>query len=167
MFSFESKGLLRKTSAYELHSTFMNLSPRLDPEIASDVCRLLAETVNLTTQDPWMHDFHQVWSEAVSGNIADPAMELCRAVLLHDPKDPVSLYHLAQALRERRDPSTARIILRELTTAWPRFGDGQWELASLLFSLGEEAKSSESLRAGKPRSLHWRNFNLKFDIFNH
>lgn len=147
--SFESKGLLGQTSAYELHSTFMNLGPRLDPSLACEVKRLLAATVTLSTQDPWMHDFHQVWSEADGCNITDSAMELCRAVLLHDPTDPVALYHLAQALRERGDPSTALIILRELTSAWPRFGDGHWELARLLRSIGEESNSAESLRVAR------------------
>jgi class 3 adenylate cyclase len=147
--SFDSKGLLGRTSTYELHSTFMNLGPRLDPELAREVKELLAENVHLTTQDPWMHDFHQVWSEADCGKVTDPAMELCRAVLLHDPTDPVALYHLAQALCERGDPATARIILRELTQAWPRFGDGHWELARLYQFLGETEKSTESLRVAR------------------
>jgi class 3 adenylate cyclase len=147
--SFDSKGLLGKTSAYEIHSAFMNLGPRLDPELAGEVKSLLARIVDLTTQDPWMHDFHQVWSEADGGNITDPAMELCRAVLLHDPTDPIALYHLAQALRERGDPFAARNILRELTAAWPRFGDGHWELARLLLSMGEDAESSEALRVAR------------------
>lgn len=121
----------------------------VDPSLACEVKRLLAATVTLSTQDPWMHDFHQVWSEADGCNITDSAMELCRAVLLHDPTDPVALYHLAQALRERGDPSTALIILRELTSAWPRFGDGHWELARLLRSIGEESNSAESLRVAR------------------
>jgi class 3 adenylate cyclase len=147
--SFDSKGLLGKTIAYELHSTFMNLGPRLDPSLAPQVSRLLAESVDLTTQDPWMHDFHQVLSESSSGKVTDQAMDQCRAVLLHDPTDPVALYHLAQALRERGDPATALIILHELTTAWPRFGDGHWELTKLLRSAGEQAKSADSLRLAR------------------
>lgn len=147
--AFDSKGLLGRTSAYELHSTFMNLGPRIDSELAPDVKKILAETVELTTQELWMHDFHQVWSESDCDGISDEAMDLCRAVLMHDPTDPIALYHLAQALGEREDPETARIILRELTIAWPRFGDGHWEHARTLQLLGEHAQATESLRIAK------------------
>lgn len=147
--TFDSKGLLGRTIAYEIHSTFMNLGQRLDDQLAPDVKRLLAEAVQLTTQDLWMHDFHQVWTEATCGEVCDDAMDLCRAVLMYEPNDPNAMYHLAQALRERGDPETARMILNELTAAWPRFGDGHWELARLLQSLGEAALSAQSLRTAR------------------
>lgn len=147
--AFESKGLLGRTSAYEIHSTFMNLGPRLDPQIVPVVRELLARSVQLTTQDLWMHDFHQVWSEAECGGINDAALELCRAVYVYEPVDPITLYHLAQGLRERDDPATARIILEELIAAWPRFGDGHLEHARLLNDIGEISCSTRSQLVAK------------------
>lgn len=146
---FDSKGLLGKTAAFELVSTFMNPGPRIAPEIAEDVRRLLEALLRRTTQDPWMHDFHQVWHETVEGRITDEAMELCRSVLLHEPGDPISLYYLAQGLRERKDGATAKIILRELISIWPRFGDGHLELARLLHALGETNAATDSLRVAR------------------
>lgn len=147
--TFDSKGLLGKTIAYELHSTFLNLGPRIDDNLASDVRRLLADAVQLTTQDLWMHDFHQVWTEAANGQVDDDAMDLCRAVLMHEPNDPNAMYHLAQALRERGEAETARIVLKELTAAWPRFGDGHWELARVFQLLGETSLSAQSMRVAR------------------
>ncbi len=147
--TFSPKGILGKTRAFELVSTFMNPAPRLAPEFVEETGRLLVKLLRTTTQDPWMHDFHQVWNESENGKITDEAMELCRATLLHDVGDPVSLYHLAQAYRERDDPATAATVLGELTAKWPRFGDGHLELAGVLETLGDMEAARESLRKAR------------------
>lgn len=145
---FASKGILGPLSAFELVATFLKLQPRLAPALLRPAWTVLSRSIRATTRDLWMHDFHQVWSEARHGHVTDEAMVACRGVLHHEASDPVALYHLAQGLRERGDLASARLVLQELTLAWPRFGDGHWELAKVLQAAGlPDAAADASRRA--------------------
>ena len=143
---FQSKGILGTLSTFELAATFLKLEPRLAPAMVRPAKSVLWRAISATTRDLWMHDFHQVWSEARHGRVTDEAMVACRAVLHHEPTDPVALYHLAQGLRERDDLASARLVLQELTQAWPRFGDGHWELAKVLKASGFQEAGEDAAR---------------------
>jgi class 3 adenylate cyclase len=144
--TFESKGMLGIVSTYELAGTFLQLAPRLDPALVRPARSVLSQAIRSTTRDLWMHDFHQVWSESRHGRVTDEAMAACRGVLHHEARDPVALYYLGQGLRERGDLESARIVLQELTLAWPRFGDGHWELAKVLQAAGHGDAAAEASR---------------------
>lgn len=142
----ELKGILGQAGVYELAHTFMNPEPRLHPPFVQSVTEVFAEAIMIASQEAWIHDLFQVWSEAKHGKVTDEAMIMCRQVISHSPGDPVALYHLAQGLREKGDHAAAILLLREVTSAWPQFGDGFYELGKLLEVEGNTEAALAALR---------------------
>ena len=129
---FDPKGIFGHIICHELAHSFLNPVPRMTPVVSKILQDRLVDLIQPAFQDLWVHDMYQVWSESTHKGVTDECMNLCRNVLRHSPDDPVSLYHLAQAYRERGDQEAAILLSRELCAAWPQFADGHLELGKAL-----------------------------------
>lgn len=143
---FEPKGMFGHFDCHELAHSFLNPAPRMTL-VASEIAhRLAVDLIQPSFQDLWIHDMYQVWNESLHQGVTDEAVELCRRVLHHSPRDPVSLYHLAQGYRERGDFDTAALLLSELCDAWPQFADGHLERGKALLKLGDVPAAQHAFR---------------------
>lgn len=142
---FDAKGILGVVGMYELAHCFLNLEPRIAPKFAEATLPIVEEIVKEVSQDSWIHDLFQVWSEGQHGRVTDEAMELCGRVLRHSPDNLIALHFMSQAHRERGDTESARVLLETLVSRWPQFGDGYLELGRLLIAMGKTESARDPL----------------------
>ena len=146
---FDAKGIFGQIICHELAHSFLNPVPRVSRDVSELVHGRVLDVIQPAFQDLWIHDMFQVWSESEHGAVTDECMELCRNVMHHSPDDPVSLYHLAQAYRERGDLGSAAILLGDLCRAWPQFADGHLDHARVLSQQGDAKRADDELRRAR------------------
>jgi len=144
--NYEVKGILGDVGMYEVAHTFLDSHRRVAPRFIEKLQGMLVEAINLATQDLWMNDLYQVWSNKQHEGVTDEAMEVCRRVLLHTPEDPSALYHLAQAHQERKEFKLAEVLLRELNHFWPHFADGYLEFGRLMRVMKHAVSAENAMR---------------------
>ena len=137
----EAKGIVWSVGVYELYDSFVNPVIRLQPELASAFKQQMVPAIRNNSRDLWIHSCLQVSEESSNGCVTDRYLRLCEQMLAIDNSNPVAIYYLAQGHRERGALDRARLLLENLTTFWPSFGDGWLEYGRLLlrFELREEA----------------------------
>lgn len=146
---FDAKGIFGQITCHELAHSFLNPAPRMTPSASQVVHGRLNDLIRPAFQDLWIHDMYQVWSESEHESVTDDCMELCRNVLHHSPHDPVSLYHLAQAYRERGDLGSAALLLSDMCRAWPQFADGHLDHGRVLALMGDAPGAAEAFRRAR------------------
>ena len=130
------KGVLGSIGVYELHDSFVNAVPRLEPDLARGFKEQMQAAFRNNSRDLWIHSCLQVSEEAALGCVSDPNFRLCQEVLAVDRENPAGLYYLAQGYRERDSMDKARLLLADLVQFWPSFGDGWLEYGRVLSKMG-------------------------------
>jgi class 3 adenylate cyclase len=147
------KGIVLPAAVREVSDSFMDVSERLAPQLASPFHRAAPAALNSATFDLWIHSCLQVWEQNTNKRVTDDCLELCRFVLGLEPGNACALYHAAQGERERGNPDTARLYLEDLTRQAPQFADGWLELGRLLKQTGEHDAAHRAILQARRRGV--------------
>jgi class 3 adenylate cyclase len=128
----QAKGILGSIGIYELHDSFVDPAPRLEPDLRRGFKQQMKIAFHSNSRDLWIHSCLQVSEQAASECVTDECFALCQQVLSIDNENAVALYHLAQGYRERKKFDSARLLLEDLVKYWPVFGDGWLEYGRIL-----------------------------------
>jgi class 3 adenylate cyclase len=140
------KGIVVPIAVYEVGECFLNLQTRLAPHFLSGFRQVAEEAMRANSFDLWLHTCHQVTEAALhEDTITDDCLEWCQRVLNIDPSNAGALFHAAQGMRERDDPETSALYLKDLTKNWPTLPDGWLELGRVQKILGDLKGARESI----------------------
>jgi class 3 adenylate cyclase len=140
------KGVVVPIGVYEVVDSFLDPSPRLEPNLLEGFRRVAYKALRANSYDLWIHSCLQVSEEVRNKKrITETNLDWCRRTLNIDPENASALYHAGQAMCEAKDWESARLYYKDLTSSWPAFGDGWLELGRVLVRQGDVAGARHAI----------------------